>query len=246
VATSKKEEDLPPVEKPQQESSHRTFSEFLDCVRNSSVDERRAALKGPNAWMAEPVGPCKELFTVEGKEPLRDIWDRWPEFQGAGLESIQTQFEECLSDMYNSGVIANAVWSCMLEHSEELESRDGQEEEIEQEIQDPQEGIPLTTDESEDLEGGKTAANTAKELDRAAQPVTFEDIEAALEAGDREKAVELWQQLRKASGKERTKAFLYRTAGQDKRDFRRWCQGKHPDGSTPDKDIKKALTTDWD
>jgi len=62
----------------------------------------------------------------------------------------------------------------------------------------------------------------------------------------RTRAVELWQQLQTASGKKSAKAILYRAAGQDKRDFDRWCKGEHPDGSTPDKDIRRALTTDWD
>lgn len=156
MAASKKEKDSSPVEKSQQESSHRTFSEFLDCVRNCSVDERRRTLKGPNAWMAEPVRPCQELFTVEGKEPLRNIWDRWSEFQGAGLESIQARVEESLSDMYNSGVIANAVWSCMLEHLEELESDDGRIGDLKQKTQDFQAEIPGTANESEELEGEST------------------------------------------------------------------------------------------
>ena len=119
VSASKAEKDSPPVEKSQQESSHRTFSEFLDCVRNFSVDEKRASLK--LSWMAEPVGPCRELFTVEGKEPLKYIWDHLAEFKKGGRKAIQAHLAEHLDDKINSGVIANAVWSCMLEHRDKPE-----------------------------------------------------------------------------------------------------------------------------
>ena len=149
MSASKKEEDSPPVEKSQQESSHRTFTEFLDCVRHCSVDERRAALKGPNAWMAEPVSPFQELFTVEGKEPLKYIWDHFADFKEKGLETIQACLAEHLNSKRNSRLIANAVRSCMLEHSEELESDDGRAEGVQQETSDPQEETPETTAESE-------------------------------------------------------------------------------------------------
>ena len=176
VSISKKEHS-PPIQRPRRRPSlHKTFSEFLDCVRNFSVDERRAALKGPEAWMAEPVGPCQELFTVEGKEPLRDIWDRWPEFQGAGLKSIQTQLEESLSDMYNSGLIANAVWSCMLEHSEELESDDVRVGELKQETQDSQPEVLATTNQSTEQGSEKITTNGAKEFDPADEANTDPEI----------------------------------------------------------------------
>jgi len=157
VSASKTKEDSSPVEKYELESSHRTFSEFLDCVRDFSVDERRAALKGPNAWMAEPLGPTRELDTADGKELLKYVWDHLPEFRTKEREAIQAYFVEHLNGENNRGIIiANAVRSCMLEHSEELESDDGRIGDLKQKTQDFQAEIPGTANESEELEGEST------------------------------------------------------------------------------------------
>jgi len=114
-------------------SLHKNFSEFLNCVRQFSVEERRAALNGPNAWMAEPLGPTRELNSAYGKELLKYIWDHLADFKTKGREAIQAHFVGGLGGEDNRGVIiANAVWSCMLEHSDDLESIDGRADDVEQ------------------------------------------------------------------------------------------------------------------
>jgi len=161
MSASKKEADSPPVEKSQQESSHRTFSEFLDCVRQFSVEERRAELTEPGDWMALPLDPTQELNTADGKELLKYVWDHWAEFKAKELEAIQAYFVEHLKGEDNRGIIiANAVRSCMLEHSEELESDDVRIGELKQETQGSQADLPATT--AEEQEADTTATNRAR------------------------------------------------------------------------------------
>ena len=141
---------------PKKKSSlHKKFPEFLDCVRKFSVPEARALLKG--TWMGGPIGPPRELFIVKGKEPVKYIWDHLEEFIKRGRKAIQAYLAEYLDDEVNSEIIANAIWSCIWEHSEELKSDDGQAEKVKQEIQDPQPGVTTTPDESEEQGAGKTA-----------------------------------------------------------------------------------------
>jgi len=93
--------------------------------------------------------------------------------------------------------------------------------------------------------GDDKAANGAKELAPAEQPVTLEDIQAALKAGERKKAVELWQQRQLSLEKPHTRTALYDRARKDKKEFYAWLRGERPDGSAADIDIRRALTTDW-
>jgi hypothetical protein len=73
---------------------------------------------------------------------------------------------------------------------------------------------------------------------------SFKAIEAALEAGDREKAVNLWQEIRQSMNKENTKTALFRKAKQDKSEFYKWVKGKLPNDSATDKALRRALMTD--
>ena len=109
---------------PPKRSTHASFSEFLPCVRNRSVDEVRKSLKGPNAWMAAPFRPPLELQTASGIEPLRFVWDHFAELRER-RKAVQEYLEDHLKEESPESsiqIIANAVWSCMLEHSDELES----------------------------------------------------------------------------------------------------------------------------
>ena len=94
-------------------SLHKTFREFLDCVRTLSVSERRASLEGLS-WMAGPPRPCPEIDIVDGKEALKYVWDHLAEFETR--EALQTFLSERLEE---GQLIANAVRSCMVEHCEE-------------------------------------------------------------------------------------------------------------------------------
>jgi len=194
--------------------------------------------------MAEPVGPCRELFTVEGKEPLKYIWDHLEEFMKRGRKEIQAHVAEYVANKDNSEIIANAVWSCILEHGDEPESDNSRVEQTEEQTQHSQTEL-LPTKESEDLEVEKTTTSRAKELDSAEQPVTLEDIEAALDTGDRKKAVELWQIRQRALGKPPTHTALYDRAGEHKSDFYKWLKGNKPKGYSTDRALKEVLTTDW-
>ena len=157
-------------------SQHDTFPKFLDCVSEFSVPEE-LSLRG-GTWMGGPPGPCHKLSTMQGKEPLKYIWDHLGEFIKKGRKEIQVYLERNL-DETTSKIIANAVQSCIWEHSEELKSDDGQAEEVKQEIQDPQPGIPVPTKESEEQGAEGSATNGSGELD------TVKGIDkAALEAGD--------------------------------------------------------------
>jgi len=115
-----------------------------------------------------------------------------------------------------------------------------------------------------------TATDGAKELDPAEPLVTLADIKAVLEAankagagisqteldadpkkrdelsGHRKRAVELWQQKQKEAKKISTKIALYTQAGKARKEFYAWSSGKRPDGSAADRDIRWALTSDWD
>ena len=89
-----------------------------------------------------------------------------------------------------------------------------------------------------------TTTNGAEESDRGEQPVTVEDIKAAL--GNRIEVVELWQRRQRSLDKKDTKRHLYELAGQDPSEFYKWQRGELPDGSTADRDIRRELTTDRD
>lgn len=110
---------------------------------------------------------------------------------------------------------------------------------------------------SGDLEKEKTATNGAKELDSAEQPATVEGIKILLEEckgvidketleKKRKRVVELWQQKQKEAKKISTKIALYTQAGKARKEFYAWSSGKRPDGSAADRDIRLALTSDWD
>ena len=100
------------------QSTHSSFSEFLDCVRSCSAIEGER-LKG------ELFFPARDLDFADVKEPLRHVWDD----HFAGLWESQKAVQEHLAEHLKNKsretmieIIAKAVWSCMLEHSDDLDS----------------------------------------------------------------------------------------------------------------------------
>ena len=91
-----------------------------------------------------------------------------------------------------------------------------------------------------------TITNRAQKSDPAEQPASVGDIKAALKASDRRQALELWRRRRTSANKTATWAALYRRAGKDKKEFQAWRNGERRVGSAADRDITRALTTDWD
>lgn len=87
--------------------------------------------------------------------------------------------------------------------------------------------------------------NGSGELDDVEQLVTVEDIKAALETSDYEKAVNLWQNRQRTLRKPHTKKALFDRAGEDKSDFYKWLKGNKIKGYSTDKAIRIVLTTDW-
>ncbi len=104
---------------------------------------------------------------------------------------------------------------------------------------------PAATGRSEEQGAEQTVTNGTKELDSAEHPVTVEDIQAALKADDRKKAVEVWQQRQLSLEKPHTKTALYDRAGEHKSDFYKWLKGNKPKGYSTDRAINRVLTTDW-
>ena len=70
---------------------------------------------------------------------------------------------------------------------------------------------------------------------------SVQDIKAALDIGDRKKAVTLWIEARKKRNLKATKAALYSEASQDKSEYYRWERGELRAGSQADRDISAVL-----
>lgn len=88
----------------------------------------------------------------------------------------------------------------------------------------------------------ETDAVISQPIDRLPSPVpTLADIQAALDSGDRKRAIEFWQNLQKNSSKPNSKQALANKAGQHRSELNKWENGKLPDGCRADQDIRKAL-----
>ncbi len=100
--------------------AHRNFSEFLSCVEELTVHERRDRLKGvAHAWMAEPIGPLRLLQVDVGISALRKIWDDLGAFSAKGKSAIQGTLtgelhEKAAAD--DLDILASAISSCVLLH----------------------------------------------------------------------------------------------------------------------------------
>jgi hypothetical protein len=90
------------------------------------------------------------------------------------------------------------------------------------------------------LQNKKARENRGDGLERQAD----EDIKAALKAGNRKTAVELWQQRQKSANKPATKTALYKKAKQHKSEYYRWERHELPDNSSADRAIRRVLTSD--
>lgn len=99
--------------------------------------------------------------------------------------------------------------------------------------------IQQNVDKHAEQGGFASLLGAAKEAASALPSV--QHIEAVLMAGERLHAAELWQAIRKHSGKPGTKTALYDEAGQDKAEYYRWERGELPNGSQADKDIRRVL-----
>ena len=70
-----------------------------------------------------------------------------------------------------------------------------------------------------------------------------DDIQKALDGGDRQKAVEIWISLQQIEERA-TKTSIYKKAKQHKTEYYKWEGGKLPNGSAADIAIRRVLLED--
>ena len=120
----------------------------------------------------EDVPHFPEFYTHTGKEALKDIFLRLlTEFQDFDeiYWLLSSRWKGKFSELHIY-LIACGVWDFILDHCEDVESDEGQAEEIEQEMQDPQEELPAKAAENAEQGAERSATNGAQKLDRAEQP----------------------------------------------------------------------------
>jgi len=134
---------------------YQTFEIFRDIVKRNTEKEPETALDSRNA---------PDFQKLEIIEVLKDIFSRLQtEFQD--LDEIRwfltSHWKDELSERHIFR-IGRGIWKFIVLHCEDVESKDGQAEEVKQEIQGSQADLPATT--AEEQEADTTATNGAKEL----------------------------------------------------------------------------------
>ena len=135
---------------------YQTFEIFRDIVKRNTEKEPETVLDFRNA------PDFQKLEIIEG---LKDIFSRL-QTECQDLNEIRwfltSHWKDELSERHIFR-IARGIWKFIVLHCEDVESKDGQAEEVKQEIQGSQADLPATT--AEEQESKTTATNGAKEFD---------------------------------------------------------------------------------